>query len=211
MTTKKELELIVAEAYREDIGRGIVRLSKGIMKELDLESGQAILIKGEKETCATVLRARPEDEGLNLIRMDATTRKNAGVSLGDAVKVRKVEEKEAKNVVIAPTEEVRFSGDPSEYFKQLLLDRVVMQGDKFSINIWGTKLYFVVTRTNPKRVVRITPKTNLIVSEKPAKDVSKVPKVSYEDIGGLKEEIEKIREMVELPLRYPELFEKLGI
>jgi len=211
MTTKKELELIVAEAYREDIGRGIVRLSKGIMKELDLESGQAILIKGEKETCATVLRARPEDEGLNLIRMDATTRKNAGVSLGDAVKVRKVEEKEAKNVVIAPTEEVRFSGDPSEYFKQLLLDRVVMQGDKFSINIWGTKLYFVVTRTNPKGVVRITPRTNLIVSEKPAKDVSKVPKVSYEDIGGLKEEIEKIREMVELPLKYPELFEKLGV
>jgi transitional endoplasmic reticulum ATPase len=211
MTNEKELELIVAEAYREDIGRGIVRLSKSIMKELGLESGQAILIKGEKETCATVLRARPEDEGLNLIRMDATTRKNAGVSLGDTVKVKKVEEKEAKNVVIAPTEEVRFSGDPSEYFKQLLLDRVVMQGDKFSINIWGTKLYFVVTRTNPKGVVRITPRTNLIVSEKPAKDVSKVPKVSYEDIGGLKEEIEKIREMVELPLKYPELFEKLGV
>ncbi len=211
MTEKKEIELTVAEAYREDIGRGIVRLSKGVMRELGLESGQAVLIKGEKETCATVLRARPEDEGLYLIRMDATTRKNAGVSLGDTVKVSKADEKEARNVVIAPTEEVRFSGDPSEYFKQLLLDRVVMQGDKFAINIWGTKLYFVVTKTNPKGVVRITPRTNLIVSEKPAKDVSKVPKVSYEDIGGLKEEIEKIREMVELPLKYPELFERLGV
>ncbi len=212
MVNKKTIELTVAEALQIDVGRGVVRIDSNAMNELGVETGEAILIKGKRETAAIVWRGRPEDEGLNLIRMDGIIRHNAGVSLGDIVQVEKAETKPARVVTIAPTEEVRFSGDPAPFFKERLIDRVFVRGDRLVIDILGTALYFVVTKTDPQGVVKITPETQLIVSDKPVKEEeARRPRVTYEDIGGLKEEIAKIREMVELPLKYPEVFNKLGI
>ncbi|RLJ10306.1 MAG: AAA family ATPase [Candidatus Aenigmatarchaeota archaeon] len=206
------VELTVAEALQMDVGRGIARIDTRSMEKLGIEAGQPVLIKGKRETVAIVWRARPEDNGLNLIRIDGVTRHNAQVSLGDTVVVEKVDAKPAKVLTIAPTEEIRFSGDPSSFFKERLLNRVFMKGDRIEVDILGTSLDFVVTNTNPKGPVMLTEHTQLIVSERVVKEEeTRRPKVTYEDIGGLKEEIAKIREMVELPLKHPEVFTKLGI
>ncbi len=204
--------LTVAEAFPTDVGRGIVRIDSNTMKKLGVEAGYPILIKGKRETVALVWRARPEDEGLNIIRMDGVIRNNAGVSLGDTVEVEKTDVHPARLVTIAPVEEVRFTGDVSGFFKERLMDRVFLKGDKILIDILGTSLYFVVVNTDPKGPVKVTPNTQLIVSERAVKEEeARIPRVTYEDIGGLKEEIAKIREMVELPLKYPEVFNRLGI
>ncbi len=209
---KPVVQLTVAEALQMDVGRGIARIDTKVMEKLGVDAGDAVLIKGKKETPAVVWRARPEDEGLGLIRIDGITRKNAGVSLGDIVEVMPADVKSARVVTIAPREEIRFSGDPAPFFKERLLDRVFIRGDELTIDILGTTLHFVVTRTDPSGVVRITPQTQLIVSERPVKELeARRTDVTYEDIGGLKEEIAKIREMVELPLKYPEVFTRLGI
>ncbi len=209
---KESVQLTVAEALQMDVGRGIARIDSKVMEKLGLEAGEPILIKGKRETVAIVWRSRPEDEGLGLIRIDGIIRHNAGVSLGDTVEVEKTEAKPARVVTIAPTEEVRFSGDPAPFFKEKLLDRFFIKGDRISIDILGTSLHFIVTNTDPKGVVKITSSTQLIVSERVVKEEeARRPRVTYEDIGGLKEEIAKIREMVELPLKHPEVFNRLGI
>ena len=206
------VQLTVAEALQMDVGRGIARIDSKVMEKLGVEAGDAILIKGKRETPAIVWRARPEDEGLGLIRVDGIIRQNAGVSLGDVVEVVKAEVKPARGVTVARVEEVRLSGDADAVVKERLRDRVFVGGDKVARAILGTTLHFVVTRTDPAGVVRITPQTQLIVSERVVKEVeTRRTGVTYEDIGGLKEEIAKIREMVELPLKYPEVFTKLGI
>ncbi len=208
----RKVQLTVAEALQMDVGRGIARVDSKVMDKLGLEAGEPVMLKGKRETVAIVWRSRPEDEGLGLIRIDGMIRNNAGVSLGDTVEVEKTEAKPARIVTIAPTEEVRFSGDPAPFFKERLLDRFFVKGDKIAIDVLGTSLHFVVTSTDPKGVVKITPSTQLIVSERVVREEeARRPRVTYEDIGGLKEEIAKIREMVELPLKYPEVFNRLGI
>ncbi|WP_456394184.1 CDC48 family AAA ATPase [Thermococcus sp.] len=213
MTEKKEIKLKVASAYQRDVGRGIVRIDRKAMREIDVQPGDIVEIIGTKNTAAVVWPAYPEDEGLSLIRMDGTIRKNSGVGLGDEVTVRKAEVKEAKKVILAPTEPIRFGHDFVEWLHSRLIGRPVVRGDYVKIGILGQELTFVVTATTPAGIVQITDFTDFTVSEKPVKEVAKraVLGVTYEDIGGLKEEIQKIREMIELPLKHPEIFEKLGI
>ncbi len=213
MAEKKEIKLKVASAYQRDVGRGIVRIDRKAMREIGVQPGDIIEIIGTKNTAAVVWPAYPEDEGLSLIRMDGTIRKNAGVGLGDEVTVRKAEVKEAKKVILAPTEPVRFGHDFVEWLHSRLIGRPVVRGDYVKIGILGQELTFVVTATTPAGIVQITDFTDFTVSEKPVKEVAKraVLGVTYEDIGGLKDEIQKIREMIELPLKHPEIFEKLGI
>ncbi|GAB6101507.1 CDC48 family AAA ATPase [Thermococcus atlanticus] len=213
MTEKKEIKLKVASAYQRDVGRGIVRIDRKAMREIGVQPGDIVEIIGTKNTAAVVWPAYPEDEGLSLIRMDGTIRKNSGVGLGDEVTVRKAEVKEAKKVILAPTEPIRFGHDFVEWLHSRLIGRPVVRGDYVKIGILGQELTFVVTATTPAGIVQITDFTDFTVSEKPVKEVAKraVLGVTYEDIGGLKEEIQKIREMIELPLKHPEIFEKLGI
>ncbi len=208
----KELELHVAESLQMDVGRSIVRMSSSDMEKLNLKTGDIVEIIGKKNVPAIVWRSRPEDEGLNIIRMDGFTRFNAQVSLGDKVRVRKAEVKEAKSITIAPVEKIQFTSDPAPFFIEKLLNKPLVKGMKLAIDVLGTTIYFVVTDTIPKGIVIVNPYTKLKVSESVAKaEILKVPEVTYEDIGGLKDAIEKIREMVELPLKHPEVFEKLGI
>ncbi|NJE77077.1 CDC48 family AAA ATPase [Thermococcus sp. ES12] len=213
MTEKREVKLKVASAYQRDVGRGIVRIDRKAMREIGVQSGDIIEIIGTKNTAAVVWPAYPEDEGLGIIRMDGTIRKNAGVGLGDEVTVRRADVKEAKKVIVAPTEPIRFGHDFVEWFHSRLVGRPVVRGDYIKVGILGQELTFVVTATTPAGIVQITEFTEFQVSEKPVKEVSKTAAlgVTYEDIGGLSDVIQKVREMIELPLKHPEIFEKLGI
>jgi len=205
-------ELFVAEALKTDVGRGIIRLDSETMERLGVTTGDVVEIKGKKSTVAIVWPAHPHDEGHKLIRMDGQVRQNAGVGMGDKVVVKKIDAKPAKKVVFSPYQPMRFSPGFDELLKRRLEGRPVMKGDTLFISIIGsTSFPLIVALTQPIGAVIINEKTVLEIKEEPLKDTGKIPTVSYEDIGGLKEEIRKIREMVELPLRHPELFERLGI
>ncbi len=208
-----EIKRKVASAYQRDVGRGIVRIDRTAMRELNVQPGDIVEIIGTKNTAAVVWPAYPEDEGLNIIRMDGTIRKNAGVGLGDEVTVRKADVKEAKKVIVAPTEPIRFGRDFVEWLHGRLVGRPVVRGDYIKITIPDQELTFVVIATTPIGIVQIAEFTEFEVREKPIQENVKttVLGITYEDIGGLSDAIQKIREMVELPLKHPELFERLGI
>ncbi|GBF36848.1 CDC48 family AAA ATPase [Methanofervidicoccus abyssi] len=208
-----EVELIVAEAYQGDVGKGIVRIDPEIMEKLDLRPGDVVEIAGKSKAYATVWRGYLEDKGKGIIRMDGILRQNAKAGIGDKVKVKKAEVKNATKIVLAPMQHVRFSSGFEEYVKSRLVGQVVSKGSKVVIGVLGTAFPFIVVSTSPKGVVRITELTKVELKEEPVSEIkeTKIPDITYEDIGGLKEEVKKIREMVELPMRYPELFDKLGI
>ncbi len=201
----------VAEARSRDVGRGIARIDPVIFEKMGLMPGDTILIEGKKKTAAMVMRGYPEDEGSGLIRIDGYTRRNAGVGIDDKVTIKKVSATPATQITFAPTQPLRLMGG-EEYLKNLLEGRVITRGDVITLNVMGNTIDLVATVVKPvKDVVLITSSTEIKISEKPAKESVGISMVTYEDIGGLKEEIKKIREMVELPLRHPELFERLGI
>jgi len=207
-----EITLKVAEAHSRDVGRGIARIDRKAMEELGLSTGEMIEIIGEKRAVAKVLPSHPEDYGRGIIRIDGYLRRNAGVGIDDNVRVRKIMAKPAKRVVFAPTEPIRIIGI-EDYLSRILEEMPVTKGNSVPVNVWGTRVDFIVTSYQPMAdAVIITPETKIVVSEKPAPEVvRRIPRVTYEDIGGLDDAIMKIREMVELPLRHPELFQKLGI
>jgi transitional endoplasmic reticulum ATPase len=204
----------VADAEKMDVGRQIVRLSSREMERLGLKTGDFVQIEGTRTAVAVVWMGKPEDEGLEIVRMDGILRKNAGTSLGDKVKISKVTAQDCRVLELAPLEyELRIRGDISTYFKQKLMDKPAIKGSYIVLDIYTNQIPFMVTKTDPTGCVRVTPATEIRVSEKPTKvsDLTKVPDVTYEDIGGLEEEIHKIREMVELPMKHPEVFDKLGV
>jgi transitional endoplasmic reticulum ATPase len=206
------IQLKVAEAEYADVGRGIARIDNETMEQLGVSTGDIIEIAGQSTTAAVAWRSRLEDEGSGIIRMDGVLRKNAGVSLGDFVDISKADSKPAKEVLLAPVEKVFLRGDLANYFKQRLLNKPAYKGDLVVFEIMGQSIPFVVANTNPKGIVYVSKITKIKISEKPMKPgEAVVPGVTYEDIGGLQEEIKKIREMVELPMKHPILFQKLGI
>jgi transitional endoplasmic reticulum ATPase len=203
--------LRVAEARSRDVGRGIARLDPEVMKKLGLTSGDIVEISGKRKTVAICWPGYVEDAGKGIIRIDGYIRNNAGVSIDEKVTVQKVEAKKATKVILTPTEPLRIEG-AEDYLAQILEGRVVTRGDYIPIGIMGRKVDLTVTNIQPPApAVIITADTEVAIGEKPAAMVREVPKITYEDIGGLQEEIRKIREMVELPLKYPELFERLGV
>jgi transitional endoplasmic reticulum ATPase len=206
------IELRVAEAKKEDVGKGIVRLDPRIFYRLGLNTGDVLEISGAKRTVAKCFEGYPEDDGSNIIRMDWTTRKNAGIGLDDKVKVKKITAKEATRVKLAPNEPLRIVGGES-YLKQYLEDRPVTRGDIVEINVMGRKIDLAVSAIHPPAVaVIITYSTKIEIREKPIEaEEKRISRVTYEDIGGLKQEVQKIREMIELPLKHPEIFERLGV
>ncbi|MBI4345185.1 MAG: CDC48 family AAA ATPase [Euryarchaeota archaeon] len=208
----REVELKVAEAMQNDVSRGIVRLDTKTRDTLGISTGDIIEMRGKRVTGAIVWRAYAEDEGLGIIRMDGILRQNAEVSLGDKVKVKKAAAPDAKRVVLAPTQAIRFSTGFGDFVKRRLLGRPVAAGDRIVVGVLGTTLPFTVSQTTPVGITRIADHTEIVVKEEPIKaEKAGIPRVSYEDIGGLKDEIMKIREMIELPLKHPELFDRLGI
>ena len=201
----------VAELKAGEAGRGIVRLDPALMDVLSIRVGDIVQIDGNKKTVAKVLRGAPEDANLGIIRMDGSTRRNAGVALDERVAVKKVTAKNAEKITFSPTEQLRLQGG-EEYLKQVLDGRAIAKGDTITLNVMGNKIDLVVTSFSPSgEAVMICDTTEVKISDKPAANKGDVPKVSYDDIGGLGDAVKKIREMVELPLRHPELFKRLGV
>ena len=207
-----QVSLRVAEAQSRDVGRGIARIDSKFSSEIGLSAGDVVEIHGKKKTVAIYWPGYQEDYGKSIIRIDGYIRNNAGAGIDEKVDVKKVEAKEAKKITIAPTEPLRITGG-EEYLKQILENRVISRGDIIPLGIMGRRINLMVTGFQPPAAaVMVVPSTQVVLSDKPAKALAmEVPRVTYEDIGGLNDEIRKVREMIELPLRYPELFERLGV
>ncbi len=211
--------LKVSEAFQQDVGYGRARIDHQTRIDLDLSIGDVIEIEGTKKTAASVWRAHPSDEGKKIIRIDNLTRKNAGTGLGDRVKIKRAEVKEAREVILAPLmpegQRIEFGMGIDALIRKNLLRRPITKSDEITIPgiaFFGNALPFVIVDTNPHGIVSITERTSLRVKEEAAKIAEEEgPRVSYEDIGGLHNEILKVREMIELPLKHPELFDRLGI
>jgi transitional endoplasmic reticulum ATPase len=207
----KELRLRVAEARQRDVGYGIARIDREVGASAGLATGDIIEIRGRKLAAATLWLGYLEEEK-DIIRIDGYIRSNAGVSLNEYVIVRKASVKEAQLVVLAP---VNNTIKPDENFTKLVKSRLIeyplVQKNVIPVLFFGNLFNFAVLQTRPSGVVKITPKTKLVIHSRPVQEKTLSTNVTYEDIGGLHEQIQKIREMVELPLRYPELFQKLGI
>ena len=216
---QNDIELKVSEAFQQDVGYGRARIDNETRMELQLSIGDVIEIEGTKTTAAIVWRAHPSDEGKKIIRLDNLTRKNAGTGLGDRVKIRRSSVKEARDVILAPLisegQQIQFGTGIEILVKKGLLKRPLAKGDVViipGIALFGSSLPFVVINTSPSGVVLINEETSITVKEEAAKTAEiEGPRVSYEDIGGLHDEILKVREMIELPLKHPELFDRLGI
>jgi transitional endoplasmic reticulum ATPase len=204
--------LRVAEAQSRDVGRGIARIDIETATELGLSTGDVVEIKGQKITAAIYWPGYQEDFGKSIIRIDGFTRGNASVSIDEKVDVRRIEVGKARRVNIAPTEPLRITGG-EEYLKELLNGRVISRGDLIPLSIMGRRVDLTVTGFQPAgKAVLVGYTTDFVISEKPAKAlISEIPRVTYEEIGGMDDEIRKVREMIELPLRHPELFERLGV
>jgi len=208
---KNEVVLKVSEALQNDIGRGIARIDSKTRSALNVSTGDIVLLIGKKQTPAIVWPAHPEDEGLGIIRMDGILRQNANVSLGDRITVVKAEVKDAIKVVLAPKESIRYGPGFEQYVHRRLIGKPIMKGNILPVGFFGTAIPLVVVQTNPSGPVMVSDRTALSIKPEMVKDIENVPTVTYDDVGGLKDAIAKIREMVELPLRHPELFERLGI
>jgi len=242
---KKEIKLKVAEAIQDDVNKGIVRIDNNFMREIGVRPGDFVEINGERLTVGIADRAYPGDIGLNIIRMDGIIRRNAKTGIGELVKVKAADVKEAKKLVIAPVrkgETIRIS--PPTLLKQGLLGRAVMKGDivalggtqrrrstmssspffedifdiiddsTFGMNFGFGSLKFVVAEVTPKGAGVVSDQTEVVFNPEAVElkdEEGGALEVTYEDIGGLGDEITKIREMVELPLKHPEIFERLGI
>ncbi len=220
-----EITLKVAKAYPADTGRGIARLDPSSLLKLQISPGDVIQITGKKTTVAKVWRADRQDWGQDIIRIDGFTRQNAGAGIGERVKVVPIEPRIANTVMLAPVEVMDTSPSemPETFIKRQLLKRPVMTGDVVPI-ISGARpfmgrqstsqmLPLVVVDTDPAGPVMVDEFTKIVVRDKPATGMEalKGTGITYEDIGGLKEEVQRVREMIELPLKHPELFERLGI
>ncbi len=207
---EKAVKLRVADALPSHVNRGIVAIDLQTKKELGIVYGDIIEIEGSKKTAAIAWPAPTSDIGERIIRMDRTTRENAGVSIGDEVIVRPAKWEPAKQIVLAPaSEDAVILKGYEHYVLKFLIGRPLVRGDKLVIPIFRKNLYAVVS-TNPNGIVRVTTDTQIIIREEMT-GVLSTSTISYEDIGGLSDQIQKVREMIELPLRKPELFRKLGI
>ncbi len=240
MADKKEVQLKVMEALQEEAYKGIVRIDSNTMNLLEVRPGDVIEIEGSRTTVGVVDRAYPSDVGQSIIRMDGILRRNAKTGIGETVKVRLAEVKEAKSIIIAPAQKGIMVQAHPDVFKRGLLGRAVVKGDIVALggtrrrrrtmaespffddifnfedtlfdNFGFSSLKFIVVDTIPKQPLIVTEITEIKVNPKAVEIVEEsIPEVTYEDIGGLKEEIKKIREMVELPIRHPEIFKRLGI
>ena len=197
------------EAYSRDVGRGIARLDSDSMNSLSVVTGDVIEIKGKKRTVAKCMPLYPSDEGKGIIRVDGLVRNNLGVAVGDKIEIRKIKAVPAEKIIVAPLEAIPPIDE--RYLTDSLENTPLTKGDNIMVPYFGGKLTFQVMGVTPVAdAVIVTQKTVFHIGEK-SDSLHGVPLVSYEDIGGLTDEIKKVREMIELPMRHPEIFEKLGV
>ncbi len=215
----ESISLKVSKAIPSDVGHGRARISGE--NGLDLKPGDIIEIKGiERSTAAIYWRSRPEDAKMDIIRVDGIIRKNAGVSLGDKVTVSKVEAKTCTKLVLSPVmankQKVKFGPGIEGFARRGLNKRPVVAGDRIFIpgmTLFAEALPFAVLQTTPKGIVQVNSDTDIVIKDEAIddEDVGQSQGITYEDIGGIGSQLLKVREMIELPLKHPELFRRLGI
>jgi len=203
-------QLRVAESKQRDVGKRRGRINHEVMNSFEIAPGDVIELVGKHRTAATAWPADEDDIDKDLIRIDGQTRKNAGVGLNDFVTVRKIDAKPARSIVLLPMGgKIAVDKEFCEFVKNRLKGFPLIEGDEISVVILGNSMDFKVQRVVPKGIIRIEGSTRLNILTDTT--VDKKPRVTYEEIGGLKEQMEKLREIVELPLRHPEVFQRLGI
>ena len=213
---KEIATLKVAEAEQRDVGRKIARIDPAIAKHINITSGDALEITSlGRKTTVLNWPARESDRGKGLIRIDGLIRNRLDVGINDLVEIRVVESKDAKSITFAPIEPLRIMG-AEEFLSEYLNGTLMTKGDTIPINVMGRRVDLVVISTSPSGPVIITNSTEIIVSEESSKaeQISKQGEnasITYEDIGGLGDAVARVREMIELPLRHPELFKRLGV
>ncbi|MFQ3476386.1 CDC48 family AAA ATPase [Halonotius sp. F2-221B] len=218
-----EVQLEVAKAYPNDSGRGIARLDPDTLLHLKLSPGDIIEIEGAETTAAKVWRADRQDWNTDTVRIDGFTRQNADVGIGERVSIRKAEAEKAEKLVLAPPEEasVQFGSDAAGMVKRQILKRPVVERDIVPVmsstnhpfmRSPGQAIPLIAVETEPEGVCLITEDTDVELREEPISGFEKTGGgITYEDIGGLENEIQRVREMVELPMKHPQIFQKLGI
>lgn len=205
-----EITLKVSEAVKKDVGRGLARMDPADIEKLHAAIGDIVEIVGKRRTVAKIMPAFKEERGLSKIQVDGLIRGNAQVSLDEKVTVRKIPWYPADSVHLSPVNATNLERD-SKYIGGLLDGLPVIVGDRIRATLFGSRFTdFIVEGTTPKGVTVINPTTILKISEKKSGTGERL-KFSYEDIGGLHHEIRRIREMIELPLKHPEIFDRLGI
>jgi len=214
--SKETATLKVAEAEQRDVGRKIARVDPLVAKRLNISSGDALeLVSPGRKTTVLSWPAKEVDSGRELIRIDGLIRNRLDVGINDLIEIRVVESKEAKSITFAPIEPLRIMG-AEEFLAEYLNGTLMTKGDTIPINVMGRRVDLVVIATNPSGPVIINNSTEIVVSEESSKaeQISKEggnASITYEDIGGLGDAVTRVREMIELPLRHPELFKRLGV
>ena len=231
------VKLKVASASQQDVGRGIVRIDKRYQEMIGTKRGDIVEIYGKRKTAAIVVDSYPDDKDLAIIRMDGLIRRNAKASMGEYVEVTKVEVKEAGRVVLAPTQKGVQMVIPGNILQRNILGRALTKGDIISVNSQsrmketGDPLFdkmignllemtpfslgemrFIVVSTSPQGIIRVSSGTEIEVrTQYSESEENEIAGITYEDVGGLKDKIQIVREIIELPLKHPEIFDRLGI
>jgi transitional endoplasmic reticulum ATPase len=220
------IQLKVTKAYPTDSEKGIARIDPNLIQKLQISVGDIILLEGKKTTAAKVWRADRQDWKKDSIRIDGFTRQNAGAGLGDSIKVTTVQPKGATRIVLAPPEGqvIQIGGEVNDLVKRQIMKRPVMEGDIIPIISTsanpilghmntGQTIPLIAVKVEPEGVVIVKEQTEIELKDKPVTgyDTLATTGITYEDLGGLGDQIQRLREMIELPLKHPEIFDKLGI
>ncbi len=206
-----EVVLKIDEIPQQHVGRGRAIIDPKIMEDTNWNAGQILELTYNKKTHVKLWSGSPEEYGTGLIKIDGITRQNIGAGIGDKVSVKSVEAVNAEQIVLSPTEKISIDG-LQEYMIYNYLNHVFTTGDTISLSTqMGGRVQFVITSTKPSKPVIVTEKTIFKLGPMTKAIDASIPRITYDELGGLKNEVQKIREMVELPMRHPELFEKIGV
>ena len=203
--------LKINEIPQQHVGKGRAIIDPKIIEEQNWNIGQILELTYNKKTYVKLWPASPEEYGASLIKIDGITRQNIGAGLDDKISIKSVEAANAEQITLSPTEKITTDG-LQEYMTYNYLNHVFSNGDTISLNTqMGSKIQFVITNTKPTKPVIVTENTTFKLGSLTKAVDSSVPRITYDELGGLKNEVQKIREMVELPMRHPELFDKIGV
>ncbi|MSV26216.1 MAG: AAA family ATPase [Nitrosarchaeum sp.] len=204
------LQMRVGEAKQRDVGKKRARIGPDAMDNLKIAPGDIIEIMGSRTSCAIVWPADEDEKNTDTIRLDGQTRKNIGAALNDIIKIRKTTSKIAKSVELVPVNDsITIDKEFTDFVKNRLKGLPITHGDEVSVMILGNSMDFKISKISPKNIVKIDRTTNLVISTTPT-GIRKT-RVTFEEVGGLRNEIKSMREIVELPLKHPELFVRLGV
>ncbi|MHA1941023.1 MAG: CDC48 family AAA ATPase [Candidatus Hodarchaeales archaeon] len=206
-------ETSIKEAAPRDVGRGIIRLDPDIAEKMGITAGQALQIIGKRRTAAIYWPGYANDRGTGVARIDGSTRRNAGIGIDDNVELKVIEPKAGVKIQFAPVQNLRIQGGEN-HLKHTLIGRVLTKGDFIEIPVYNQRIVLVVSKISPQAdAIIMQDSTSVSISQTPVKNVKQesFDRIRYEDIGGLTDEIQKVRELIELPMKHPELFKRLGI